>query len=137
MEAGHCFTDHILPHSRSAIRREHQPIKKEKTDTKLKTGNLNTNMNLVRKQFYPVFGARSCHMLQIYRENLGLAEGEKPTFVDNLRFMFQHQIGWMYVRYFFFNFAGRESDIQNADWLSPLGWFEKLPPVLAENKGEE
>jgi hypothetical protein len=71
---------------------------------------------------------------EIYRENLGLAEGEKPTFGDNLKFMFQHQIGWMYVRYFFFNFAGRESDIQNADWLSPLNWFEKLPPVLAENK---
>jgi hypothetical protein len=70
----------------------------------------------------------------IYRENLGLAEGEQPTFVDNMKFMFQHQIGWMYVRYFFFNFAGRESDIQNADWLSPLNWFEKLPPVLAENK---
>ncbi len=71
---------------------------------------------------------------EIYRENLGLSEGEKPTFGDNLKFMFQHQIGWMYVRYFFFNFAGRESDIQNADWLSPLNWFEKLPPVLAENK---
>jgi hypothetical protein len=72
---------------------------------------------------------------EIYRENLGLAEGEKPTFVDNLKFMFEHQIGWMYVRYFFFNFAGRESDIQNAEWLSPLGWFEELPPILAENKG--
>ena len=57
--------------------------------------------------------------VEIYRENLGLAEGEKPTVGDNLTFMFQHQIGWMYVRYFFFNFAGRESDIQNADWLSP------------------
>jgi hypothetical protein len=72
---------------------------------------------------------------EIYRENLGLAEGEKPTFGDNLTFMFQHQIGWMYVRYFFFNFAGRESDIQNADWLKPQSWFEDLPPILAENKG--
>jgi len=71
----------------------------------------------------------------VYRDNLGLREGEKPTFGDNLKFMFQHQIGWMYVRYFFFNFAGRESDIQNADWLSPSGWFEDLPPILAENRG--
>lgn len=71
----------------------------------------------------------------IYRENLGLSEGQKPSFVDNLTFMFQHQIGWMYVRYFFFNFGGRESDIQNADWLAPTGWFEKLPTALAENRG--
>ncbi len=70
-----------------------------------------------------------------YRESLGLSEGETPTFSDNLKFLFEHQIGWMYVRYFFFNFAGRESDIQNADWLGLNGWFEKLPPVLAENKG--
>ncbi|HTE32157.1 MAG TPA: DUF2723 domain-containing protein, partial [Chryseolinea sp.] len=70
-----------------------------------------------------------------YRENLGLREGERPSFAQNLGFMFQHQVGWMYVRYFFFNFAGRESDIQNADWLAPSGWFEKLPPVLSENRG--
>jgi hypothetical protein len=41
----------------------------------------------------------------------------------------------MYVRYFFFNFAGRESDVQNADWLKPTNWFEKLPSTLAENEG--
>ncbi len=72
---------------------------------------------------------------QIYRSILGLQEGEKPTKIDNFRYMFSHQIGWMYVRYFFFNFAGRESDIQNADWMSPSKWFEKIPSTLAENKG--
>jgi hypothetical protein len=49
--------------------------------------------------------------------------------------MVQHQIGWMYVRYFFFNFAGRESDNQNADWIGPGQWFEKVPPMIAENEG--
>src|SRR5690606_37175732 len=44
---------------------------------------------------------------QRYREILGLREGERPTFSDNLRFMFTHQIGTMYMRYFLFNFAGR------------------------------
>ncbi|HTF17718.1 MAG TPA: DUF2723 domain-containing protein [Chryseolinea sp.] len=70
-----------------------------------------------------------------YRENLGLAEGQKPTWAQNIGFMFQHQIGWMYVRYFFFNFAGRENDIQNADWLAPSGWFEDLPELLEKNRG--
>ncbi|HTJ47967.1 MAG TPA: DUF2723 domain-containing protein [Cyclobacteriaceae bacterium] len=71
----------------------------------------------------------------IYRNILGLKEGEKPSKIDNLRYMFSHQIGWMYVRYFMFNFAGRESDIQNAEWMGPNHWFEKLPSQLAENKG--
>lgn len=73
--------------------------------------------------------------IRIYEDNLGLRPGEKPNFIDNMTFMFDHQIGWMYVRYFFFNFAGRESDMQNADWLKPGNWFEELPPVLADNKG--
>jgi hypothetical protein len=72
---------------------------------------------------------------EVYRSILGLKEGQKPTKIDNLKYMFSHQIGWMYIRYFMFNFAGRESDIQNADWMSPNKWFEKIPPVLAENKG--
>ncbi len=72
---------------------------------------------------------------RVYRDLLDLKENQRPTFTDNLRYMFTHQIGWMYVRYFFFNFAGRESDNQNANWLSPSLWFEKLPPTLAENEG--
>lgn len=73
---------------------------------------------------------------QVYRDLLGLQQGEKPKFFsDNLYYMFSHQIGWMYVRYFFFNFAGRESDNQNANWLGPGSWFEKVPDTLALNKG--
>src|SRR5690606_17887503 len=72
---------------------------------------------------------------QTYRAILGLREGEKPTFADNLRFMFKHDSGFMYMRYFMFNFAGRESDIQDASWLRPGSWFEDLPEELARNKG--
>jgi tetratricopeptide (TPR) repeat protein len=70
-----------------------------------------------------------------YRNILGLKENEKPTFADNIRFMFTHQIGWMYVRYFFFNFAGRESDDASANWFGPSHWFKELPQMLSENKG--
>jgi len=69
-----------------------------------------------------------------YKEIIGLKEGERPTFGQNLFYMFRQQIGHMYMRYFMWNFAGRESDIQGADWLGPNGWFEKLPQELADNK---
>ncbi len=72
---------------------------------------------------------------ETYMSILGLAEGEKPTFAQNLYFMFQHQIGNMYMRYFMWNFAGRESDEQGADWLSPIGASKNVPDVLASNKG--
>nr|MCU0383354.1 DUF2723 domain-containing protein [Cyclobacteriaceae bacterium] len=70
-----------------------------------------------------------------YEEILGLRENQKPTFSDNLRYMFKHQISWMYMRYFMWNFAGRESDIQGADWLGPKQWFKELPETLKNNKG--
>lgn len=72
---------------------------------------------------------------QAYRDILGLGPNQKPTFLDNLKFMFTHQIGWMYVRYFFFNFAGRESDEMSANWFGPSQWFKELPQILSENKG--
>ncbi|MTI22176.1 DUF2723 domain-containing protein, partial [Fulvivirga sp. RKSG066] len=73
---------------------------------------------------------------QRYREITGLREGEKPSFFgDNLAFMFKHQMGTMYMRYFLWNFAGRESDIQDANWLSPLDAFEEVPTEIQNNAG--
>ncbi len=51
---------------------------------------------------------------------------KKPSFVDNWKFMFRYQIGWMYGRYFMWNFVGRQNgeqgfynwDPKNGNWLS-------------------
>ena len=70
----------------------------------------------------------------LYRSQLGLKEGEKPTFTHNMSFMFSHQIYWMYIRYFMFNFAGRETDEIGGDWLGPNSWFEEVPQMVSVNK---
>src|SRR5882762_744201 len=71
---------------------------------------------------------------EAYQSIMGLKEGQKPTFTQNMYFMFKQQIGVMYARYFMWNFAGRESDEQGADWLRPAEWFKSLPSSLASNK---
>jgi hypothetical protein len=71
---------------------------------------------------------------QAYREKLGLPQGKQPTFSQNLKFMFSHQMGHMYWRYFMWNFAGRASDIQDASWLSPFDSTKGMPDTLANNK---
>lgn len=71
--------------------------------------------------------------IQLYEEMLGLAAGEKPSFGDNLRFMFTHQMGHMYMRYLLWNFVGRESDIQDAGVIDYTRKGE-LPELLAANK---
>ena len=69
-----------------------------------------------------------------YRDILGLSQGEVPTFGDNLAYLFKHQLGHMYMRYFLWNFVGRESDEQNAGWLTPWESFEDVPEAISRNK---
>ena len=71
-----------------------------------------------------------------------------PSFRENLTFFFDYQINWMYFRYFMWNFAGRQNDIQghgnsyNGNWEcgipfidnARLGDMSAMPPYLAENK---
>ena len=49
-----------------------------------------------------------------------LQEGTKPTMGQNLGFLFRYQIGHMFWRYFFWNYVGRESDIQQAGVVTPF-----------------
>ncbi|RDY58718.1 DUF2723 domain-containing protein [Flagellimonas nanhaiensis] len=58
-------------------------------------------------------------------------EVEPPTFGQNLRYLFQFQFGYMYMRYFMWNFAGRQNDVQgrydeNGHWLSGIGFIDSL-----------
>jgi hypothetical protein len=73
---------------------------------------------------------------QIYRSKLGLREGEDPTFFDNIYFMFSHQLGHMYYRYFMWNFSGRESDLSDSPFLSIwTSLSTDFPNYIKENKG--
>ena len=72
-----------------------------------------------------------------------------PTFGENLRYFFTYQTGFMYLRYFMWNFAGRQNDNQGngnpiqGNWISGikfidkarLGHLDKLPPDLQNNPG--
>ncbi len=71
---------------------------------------------------------------QVYMQHLNLRPGEKPTFSDNIRYLFTYQLGHMYFRYFLWNFAGRESDIKNASFLFPWDALKQLPEEIARNK---
>ncbi|MEM7548219.1 MAG: DUF2723 domain-containing protein [Bacteroidota bacterium] len=70
-----------------------------------------------------------------YRSWMGLEKGEKPTFGDNLEFFLRYQISYSYLRYFWWNFVGRDSDVQGAYAFWPWETFRDLPELLAENKG--
>ncbi len=70
-----------------------------------------------------------------YQEVTGLKQGEKPSFSDNIAYLFKHQLGHQYMRYFKWNFIGRESDIQGANYAGPLDFLREVPDSLANNRG--
>jgi len=72
-----------------------------------------------------------------------------PNQFENLRFFLSYQCNWMYWRYFMWNFAGRQNDIQgngeleHGNWLSGIPFIDNarlgdqdlLPDELKQNKG--
>ncbi len=75
-----------------------------------------------------------------------------PTFLDNMVFFFDYQVNYMYWRYFMWNFAGRQNDIQGinpgdpvrGNWESGIGFIDKIrlgdqtkaPDMLKNNKAK-
>jgi len=61
----------------------------------------------------------------------GANASKKPTFGQNLAYLGNYQIGWMYWRYFMWNFAGRQNDEQghggskNGNWISGLNFIDQ------------
>ncbi len=72
-----------------------------------------------------------------------------PTQLENLRFFLSYQVNFMYWRYFMWNFAGRQNDLQgngeweHGNWITGIPFLDnirlgdqsKLPSELRENKG--
>ncbi|HBN02522.1 MAG TPA: DUF2723 domain-containing protein, partial [Bacteroidetes bacterium] len=66
------------------------------------------------------------------QEQLKTAKATKPSFGNNMTFMFRYQLGWMYWRYFMWNFVGRQNDLQNVtgnsqqgNWISGIADFDE------------
>ncbi len=68
----------------------------------------------------------------------------KPSFSTNLKFFFTYQLGWMYWRYFMWNFVGRQNNIEgqgeidHGNWISGINFIDSarlgnqkdLPPSM-------
>jgi len=87
--------------------------------------------------------------VQEYNKWLNLGDDGKPTFAQNIGFFLQYQIGYMYGRYFAWNFIGRQNALQGTsggarrgNWISGVGPIDamhthkqsKLPEYIKENK---
>ncbi|WP_316830909.1 DUF2723 domain-containing protein [Pedobacter aquatilis] len=86
--------------------------------------------------------------VQFYKSWMGFDDSHKPSLIDNLSYMFSFQAGQMYMRYFMWNFVGRQNNQDGqlgengGGWLSGvkpidalrLGNQKNLPPSIIDNK---
>ena len=61
----------------------------------------------------------------------------KPTFAENLQFFFDYQLNYMYWRYFMWNFAGRQNDIQGSGELNHGNWISGIPFIDNPRLGDQ
>lgn len=73
-----------------------------------------------------------------------------PTFGDNLKFFTSYQVYWMYIRYFMWNFSGKQNDVQgvfsgnvrDGNWITGVPFMDKalygdqslMPDSMKSNK---
>jgi hypothetical protein len=102
-----------------------------------------------RNTIFPrTYSEKAEHVLA-YRQWLNIPGGEKISFAKNLQFFTSYQLGYMYVRYFLWNFSGRQDEFQgrgdkrNGNWITgikpldalTIGNQNALPVSITENAG--
>ncbi len=107
------------------------------------------------KMLFPRMGDFSQGRPRLYKLWMGLnpdapLPANRPNQLDNISFMFRYQLGWMYWRYFMWNFAGRQNgdqgfypwDKSKGHWLSGIPFLDsarlynqsELPDTIRNNK---
>jgi len=100
---------------------------------------------------FPRMWSREDRHIKAYKDwaNIKGRKNKKPSFADNLAYFYNYQINHMYIRYFMWNFAGKQNDIQShgsiteGQWLSGITFFDEwrlgpqdnLPSRQANNPG--
>jgi tetratricopeptide (TPR) repeat protein len=108
------------------------------------------NYSSKHKGFIPRMTSTSDQSIRYYKDIADIPQNSsrRPTFGENLKFMIDYQFGYMYGRYFMWNFVGRQNDTQgqldplNGNWISGLPFVDSrltpqvnVPSDVTDNKG--
>ena len=80
-----------------------------------------------QSHFFPrIYEGNEASHVNFYRSFLNLAKGDEPTTADNFKYFFGYQMNWMWFRFFMWNYAGRQNDMegqcdpQRGNWISGI-----------------
>jgi hypothetical protein len=72
-----------------------------------------------------------------YKDMMGFDDSHFPNLFDNIGFLFKYQVGQMYMRYFMWNFVGRQNDDQGQGSLYEGQWLSGVKPIDALMLGDQ
>ena len=120
-----------------------------KGDNKYEVSGKSMKPEFDKNMLFPRLYSQKPHHIEFYKNWLHLEAGQSPSFLQNISFFTSYQLGYMYWRYFFWNFVGKQNDIQgygpsnDGNWTSGikpldamrLGNQDHLPPSITQNEG--
>jgi hypothetical protein len=70
--------------------------------------------NTSSAHFFPRMwnGSNERQEVNTYRRFSGMGADDVPTMGDNIKYFVRYQVGWMYLRYFMWNFSGKQNDLE-------------------------
>lgn len=72
-----------------------------------------------------------------YKDMMGFDDSHFPSLFDNIGFLAKYQVGHMYMRYFMWNFVGRQNDDQGQGSLYEGQWLSGIKPIDAIMLGSQ
>jgi hypothetical protein len=87
--------------------------------------------------FFPRMYSRDESHINSYRVWGGTGSDGKPHFINNIIFFGKYQLGQMYLRYFMWNFAGRQNDEQGQGHFLRGNWISGIPFIDAVATGPQ
>lgn len=86
------------------------------------------------KMLFPRMSDYSQGRPRLYRNEWMGGKTTTPTMGDNLSFLWNYQLGWMYWRYFMWNFSGRQNadqgytpaNVKDGNWLTGIPFYDNM-----------
>ncbi|MGF1922870.1 MAG: glycosyltransferase family 117 protein, partial [Bacteroidia bacterium] len=92
---------------------------------------------LQHKVFFPRMYSDDARHVDYYKDMMNLSETDFPGFGKNFGFFLKYQTGLMYMRYFMWNFAGRQNDDQGQGSVYEGQWLSGIKPIDAMLLGDQ
>ena len=90
------------------------------------------------KSFFPrMWSDKEPSHIQNYQKIMGVKKTDKITFADHFGFFLEYQVGKMYLRYFMWNFVGRQNDDQHRYEKSKGNWLSGITPWDSARLGQQ